>query len=100
MRISDWSSDVCSSDLLAPDVEAVPGHGRVGDLQKRPQDQHPEQEHESEAEQHARRRKPPPGGLPQTGDSHCRTRIRKIGRASWRERECTYGEISVGPGEL
>src|SRR3546814_17426073 len=34
MRISDWSSDVCSSDLLFNDVEAMreAGAGRVGTL--------------------------------------------------------------------
>src|SRR3546814_17084798 len=30
MRISDWSSDVCSSDLQRPGQRAVPGHGRSG----------------------------------------------------------------------
>src|SRR3546814_14830724 len=31
MRISDWSSDVCSSDLLAaPDAALDVGHGRAG----------------------------------------------------------------------
>src|SRR3546814_8752723 len=29
MRISDWSSDVCSSDLLAPDFEQDSTHGRI-----------------------------------------------------------------------
>src|SRR3546814_19608987 len=37
MRISDWSSDVCSSDLVALEAEAVEGHARgraddVGDV--------------------------------------------------------------------
>src|SRR3546814_15361186 len=30
MRISDWSSDVCSSDLLAGKVGVVAGYGDVG----------------------------------------------------------------------
>src|SRR3546814_11211152 len=30
MRISDWSSDVCSSDLLADGVEFIPGHPIAG----------------------------------------------------------------------
>src|SRR3546814_14427733 len=30
MRISDWSSDVCSSDLLAEGVEFIPGHPIAG----------------------------------------------------------------------
>src|SRR3546814_10185300 len=30
MRISDWSSDVCSSDLLGPD-KPLPGLAEVGD---------------------------------------------------------------------
>src|SRR3546814_2412748 len=29
MRISDWSSDVCSSDLLVHGIHRV-GHGRIG----------------------------------------------------------------------
>src|SRR3546814_13011505 len=31
MRISDWSSDVCSSDL-AEDFESIPGHGALATL--------------------------------------------------------------------
>src|SRR3546814_7653809 len=31
MRISDWSSDVCSSDLHLPCAVADDGHGRRGD---------------------------------------------------------------------
>src|SRR3546814_15932868 len=30
MRISDWSSDVCSSDLLIHDLRRVVGPGRLG----------------------------------------------------------------------
>src|SRR3546814_9622640 len=29
MRMSDWSSDVCSSDLLAPAPHGTRSHGRV-----------------------------------------------------------------------
>src|SRR3546814_4688629 len=29
MRISDWSSDVCSSDLLFPVLHLIPGRGKI-----------------------------------------------------------------------
>src|SRR3546814_3933919 len=29
MRISDWSSDVCSSDLIEPEFRRTPGSGRT-----------------------------------------------------------------------
>src|SRR3546814_17947604 len=32
MRISDWSSDVCSSDLLALELFVIPGFGVAGIL--------------------------------------------------------------------
>src|SRR3546814_19400730 len=35
MRISDWSSDVCSSDLLSKDLEEKLAAKSVGDLPKR-----------------------------------------------------------------
>src|SRR3546814_13534024 len=42
MRISDWSSDVCSSDLPAARSlglrHRLPGEGRAGGLQARPRD--------------------------------------------------------------
>src|SRR3546814_21102005 len=31
MRISDWSSDVCSSDLIATKIERVPTFNKPGD---------------------------------------------------------------------
>src|SRR3546814_16293224 len=42
MRISDWSSDVCSSDLLCFQAAVIvldrDRHGRLGHLQPRPAD--------------------------------------------------------------
>src|SRR3546814_16525413 len=32
MRISDWSSDVCSSDLRGVDIVAAQGEGRIADF--------------------------------------------------------------------
>src|SRR3546814_7614325 len=70
MRISDWSSDVCSSDLLgqaAAGLARVPqarGHG-VGDL------------HADDVAEHL-------------GEGLLPVRVEKIGRASCRERVCQY----------
>src|SRR3546814_20066918 len=36
MRISDWSSDVCSSDLPTPGVHVPRGHGHAGRSHARP----------------------------------------------------------------
>src|SRR3546814_18373121 len=90
MRISDWSSDVCSSDLLAiPRLErarhvrlrtVAQDQGEAGDRVERPQD-------ERQADD-----------LPQF---LCRAFLRRlrgrveIGRASCRERVCQYVSITV-----
>src|SRR3546814_16869315 len=67
MRISDWSSDVCSSDLQAIGKHDLAEHA---------------QGHQCQA----------PAQLRQTGDAR---RLEQIGRASWRERVCQYVSISV-----
>src|SRR3546814_14861139 len=46
MRISDWSSDVCSSDLLSLEVGAVPVVDPVGDAAI----DHPEPEHAADGD--------------------------------------------------
>src|SRR3546814_17399470 len=94
MRISDWSSDVCSSDLVAAvaGIRGGPGAGR------------PDRRVLAE-----RGRRPADGGrgrtvgTPAANDrthSRCRHRHppplgRQIGRAACRERVCQYVEISV-----
>src|SRR3546814_19063812 len=85
MRISDWSSDVCSSDFVRPSVEEEPYD-------------HPEPEGHRGQSLWGRKQ---------------RSRIRCVGgghgelsgsvedrRASWRERVGQYVEISVGAGAL
>src|SRR3546814_1741985 len=61
VRISDWSSDVCSSDLLARQVELVEPHPTL-----------------------AQRR------VPLVGRHRRQARPQQIGRASCRERVCQY----------
>src|SRR3546814_18798549 len=89
MRISDWSSDVCSSDLCAAD----PDHLQFADLGQSPVVARPAAANgdhgigkriASELRQ-APRAQPPPRQRQQ----------REIGRASWRERGCQYVYISV-----
>src|SRR3546814_12247826 len=72
MRISDWSSDVCSSDLLAVESALLAGADfEQADRFRRL----------AQAQHHPRT---PPG----TGGT-------EIGRASCRERACPYVSISV-----
>src|SRR3546814_19955964 len=61
MRISDWSSDVCSSDLRGRGIEAEPARKRVDPIEceRSPPDDRPDI-----ADQIAR----PPGGLPARGN--------------------------------
>src|SRR3546814_12242560 len=78
MRISDWSSDVCSSDLVDAQLRTRPQGGA---------------RHLQFAEQ------PREGDLllvvdrlvVEDGDA-----VAEIGRASGRERECQYGWVSGG----
>src|SRR3546814_7929228 len=67
MRISDWSSDVCSSDL--PDRPCAGGPGRDADRS---------------------RRRPRPGPGHRSRRGACPSRRGEIGRASCRERVCQY----------
>src|SRR3546814_13690250 len=93
MRISDWSSDVCSSDLADPpghvlrNIGGVPGEGigAVGD------DAAVRQVRKADAERHRR-------PTVDRGEQHqCDTPgdQQQIGRASCRERVCKYVYISV-----
>src|SRR3546814_11261741 len=118
MRISDWSSDVCSSDLQRFG-EAAHGDGNLG--VDRPESPATRGDHlaiqplcrlelAQVIEQHrqvvpARRhvgvvvaqlRAARGDGLPVPRLAF----LQQIGRASVRERECQYVEISVGAGSL
>src|SRR3546814_4120289 len=73
MRISDWSSDVCSSDLLEPrDM----GEDAFGRLRMRL----PAEDAAAERRAHRDRR----------GELARRTIAQQLGRASCRERVCLY----------
>src|SRR3546814_14293515 len=96
MRISDWSSDVCSSDLKArqPDAKGVleaeidqQRRGERGDdggavaLLQQPgiaEDEKGAAEHEADQQDEA------------VAGPHDRQKRREIGRASCRERVCQY----------
>src|SRR3546814_15037727 len=94
MRISDWSSDVCSSDLLfgARDRRLHRrefGHlgavERSVDRKAQPRDR---PRHDLEFKAIAFRRA-------DVGSELDRIRHAEIGRASWRERVCKSAKISV-----
>src|SRR3546814_14201668 len=93
MRISDWSSDVCSSDLAATTAEALNEidlglwSGRNFDALAADKDW----ALWNTARAHAR----PPGG-----EAMIEVQAREIGRASCRERVCQYVSISVVAGLL
>src|SRR3546814_1258423 len=81
MSISDWSSDVCSSDLIPVDARAGAARSRrAAGPGPRPADaraDHPARR--AGGDQRAQRRPAQP-----------RRRAREIGRASCRERVCQY----------
>src|SRR3546814_7950816 len=78
MRISDWSSDVCSSDL--PDHQHVPDITDMGRQAKRGRSRRAGMEQRWPIEMVISRRPSP----------HRRQRHEEIGRASCRERVCQY----------
>src|SRR3546814_18141298 len=87
MRISDWSSDVCSSDLrIDRGVARKIGHPHAA------------------AQIDERRRRADLVRQPRRERDRLRLRLgdrgAKIGRASCRERVCKYVEISVGAVSL
>src|SRR3546814_10991155 len=87
MRISDWSSDVCSSDLLPKaDCQAIQHNDAPGEL--RPfHEQDGGKGHKGETQ----------------GPQQQRwyfTQRQQIGRASWRERVCQNVWISVVAASL
>src|SRR3546814_19203161 len=103
MRISDWSSDVCSSDLLARCVEGGGGraehdHARVA-LGPEPQ-----VAQEARRLAHAQQQHAGGVGVERAGVADLAGAAQpaglEIGRASCRERVCQYVSISVGAGSL
>src|SRR3546814_12100004 len=88
MRISDWSSDVCSSDLAPLDrVQHRPGEAAV-DPGAQPRHMHLDPVG-------AGVEVDPPYGLEQGLARDRATGHAQIGRASCRERVCQYVSISV-----
>src|SRR3546814_14825017 len=93
MRISDWSSDVCSSDL------SVPPQACLGEGDRRPQAVGGGASASSVKPLHQLRWSPSPSklGEDRVGRNHrwAAHRSVQIGRASCRERGCQYVQISV-----
>src|SRR3546814_10242405 len=80
MRISDWSSDVCSSDLNEAGAECFRGGDRS---------RHAPAATDSDDLVRVHFRRAAAGAV--VGRGRGRTeRDRQIGRASWRERVCQY----------
>src|SRR3546814_15092803 len=92
MHISDWSSDVCSSDLLRRAEDMARGHERHLDLAQgqRLAISHRHARLRAIARLHDRQRL---GGRPH-GNMHA-TRMIEIGRESCRESVCQDVSISV-----
>src|SRR3546814_9712457 len=94
MRISDWSSDVCSSDLRSPR-----GQGGQGQHRRRPQGRRARQGGEIDDEDRRRCKEGEPGenslgeGRSAGREDEGRRKeacLQEIGRASCRERVCPY----------
>src|SRR3546814_16583601 len=81
MRISDWSSDVCSSDLQRGDI-----HPQIVEDQDRRQRKCTDRDQQPDDTERGRER---------AGVVAVRSRAMQIGRASCRERVCQYVSISV-----
>src|SRR3546814_6043858 len=77
MRISDWSSDVCSSDLVSP-ASAPPARRSAGGQRSAARDRRPPAAQPRDDGQ-------PDPAQPGVGDP-----AQQIGRASCRERVCQY----------
>src|SRR3546814_12208209 len=105
MRISDWSSDVCSSDLLAQHLlYAAVGMVEAVDRQRLHEDavdgvarmQRPVRVLEHHLHQLVEGLVAPRAlPLPGDGDAAAPVGIEEIGRASCRERVCQYVSMSV-----
>src|SRR3546814_15027606 len=99
IRISDWSSDVCASDLVEPDP-ANTGGGRVG-IPHRKSVLAPIKNGATAHGRHRREvRNPNPHRCHHRPDPRQPQDPRQIGRAPWRERVCQYVSISVVAGSL
>src|SRR3546814_17966249 len=94
MRISDWSSDVCSSDLLADHGDGLAGADVEGDVVDHRLPLAGDAERGGEVGDAQDRRGARHGGG--GGGAHdSPLSFGEIGRASWREKVGKYVEISV-----
>src|SRR3546814_14704968 len=102
MRISDWSSDVCSSDLLKPSTLLRP-QTAIKKINRKPNEinglaGHPYASARSPTVTFDNENKSTPKVtvlLDGTTDGRVALGGEKIGRASGRERVCQYVEVSV-----
>src|SRR3546814_20778747 len=110
MRISDWSSDVCSSDLVEGDhldgADLIDGaHARAGDgttgldRQSRLRDVEVLALTRDDGT-HLRRELCGRRGVVLRGVGDAEATTEKIGSASCRERVCEYGQVTVGADTL
>src|SRR3546814_7418662 len=105
MRISDWSSDVCSSDLLGFDVvqDIAGGHAAPGGLEVLGRDSQRERRRVVDLAVRVFGRRRGAQGYPRDRDVQAQRRVaellespggfgqvKQIGRASCRERVCKY----------
>src|SRR3546814_16555230 len=93
MRISDWSSDVCSSDLAAPADRAYAAASSATRAWRGPRPSAIPSASTGPPYGHR------PASHPALRTSAHRPAL-EIGRASWRERVCQYVEISEVPESL
>src|SRR3546814_18506142 len=104
MRISDWSSDVCSSDLFSASWARSTLHpyqgGHGGGGRRSPRTARWPQGTPRRGWWRASARLGPAHGRPVYTPSHALKGCRQIGRASCRGRVCQSVEISVGAGSL
>src|SRR3546814_19963035 len=97
MRISDWSSDVCSSDLLAePSAKAQGLAGmtsppKSGNVHPRVREAfHVQVGDGPESKRTGRNTRVPPASNPAALRGRPLHAADQLGRASWRERVCQY----------
>src|SRR3546814_20914071 len=100
MRISDWSSDVCSSDLRDEHHQhAVADPARGAEIE-RPGEEHGKGRPKARTEQGAEDRNAPQQRDHAPQDQWHRDHVDEIGRAPCREKVCTLVYISGVHGHL
>src|SRR3546814_14660921 len=98
MRISDWSSDVCSSDLTSALTELESVKSRLQDAEAHGE-QYRKIAHAAEQTVKQLMQKNKERESQQKSELE-QARQEQIGRAQYRERGCQYGEIAVGDEAL